>query len=60
MKTKYRFLTINAQQNPAVFMDCFETILGHGDQPIINLQPLDEEDEELINEFDEGQKNFED
>ena len=59
MKEKYRFLTINAQYNPAWFILDFNQVIGHGDQPLIELQPLDEEDEELINQEEADNKNYE-
>ena len=48
MKDKFSFLTINAQQNPAIFMKRFEEVIGHGDKPIVNLGTLEEEDEEVL------------
>ena len=56
MKEKYSFLVINAQQNPAVFMNRFEEVIGHGDKPSVNLGTLDEEGEEVLHYEDPDTK----
>ena len=53
-------MVINAQQNPAVFMKNFDTIMGHGDKPVITLDQLDSEDEEVINYEEQDTKANED
>ncbi len=60
MKEKYNIMVINAQQNPAIFMKNFDTIMGYGDKPTITLDQLDSEDEDVINYEEQDTKASED
>jgi len=50
MTEKYQFLTINAQNNPATFIKNLSEVIGEGDRPSVNLQPLGDDDAEMIND----------